>query len=105
MNTMKLKTPIILCVTGGGGQIAYSLLPSLLSGSVFGEDQPLILHLLDIPPAKTMLEGVQMELEDLAYPLYAGSVCTSDAMEAFRGAVRARPVRVSVHPAHHKSQS
>jgi len=78
--------PIVVCVTGAGGQIAYSLLPTLLSGSVFGEDQPLMLHLLDIPPSVPMLSGVKMELEDLAYPLYAGSVCTTDAMEAFKDA-------------------
>jgi len=81
-----MKAPIIVCVTGGGGQIAYSLLPSLLSGSVFGEDQPLMLHLLDIPPSIPMLSGVKMELEDLAYPLYAGSVCTTDPNEAFKDA-------------------
>jgi len=81
----KVKDPITVCVTGGG-QIAYSLLPSLLSGSVFGLDQPIILNLLDIPPAMTMLNGVKMELEDLAYPLYAGCMCSDDPMVAFKGA-------------------
>jgi len=81
-----MKDPITMCVTGGGGQIAYSLLPSLCSGSVFGDDQPVILSLLDIPPAMTMLSGVKMELEDLAFPLYAGAVCTDDPMVAFKDA-------------------
>jgi malate dehydrogenase len=80
------KAPITVCVTGGGGQIAYSLLPSLVNGSVFGPDQPVILHLLDIPPAMAMLDGVRMELEDLAYPLYVKALCTADANAAFAGA-------------------
>jgi len=82
----KMKTPINVCVTGGGGQIAYSLLPSLVSGSVFGSDQPIVLNLLDIPPAMTMLSGVKMELEDLAYPLYAGCHCSDDPTIAFKDA-------------------
>jgi len=81
-----MKSPIKVAVTGGAGQIAYSLLPQLLNGSVFGTDQPIFLGLLDIPPAMTMLSGVIMELEDLSYPLYAGSVGTSDAAEAFKDA-------------------
>jgi malate dehydrogenase len=64
---MAMKSPIRVAVTGGAGQIAYSLLPQLLSGSVFGADQPVFLSLLDIPPAMTMLAGVIMELEDRAY--------------------------------------
>ena len=71
-------------ITGGAGQIAYSLLPPLASGSVFGMDQPVILHLLDIPPAQTALGGVVMELEDLAYPLLAGVLGTTDPDEAFK---------------------
>ena len=71
-------------ITGGAGQIAYSLLPPLASGAVFGMDQPVILHLLDIPPAITALGGVVMELEDLAYPLLAGVLGTTDPDEAFK---------------------
>mmetsp|Transcript_3108 Transcript_3108/g.9813 ORF Transcript_3108/g.9813 Transcript_3108/m.9813 type:complete len:328 (-) Transcript_3108:373-1356(-) len=81
-----MKDPITIVVTGGAGQIAYSLLPPLASGSVFGNDQPVKLHLLDIPPAQTALEGVKMELEDLAYPLLAGVVGTDDPALAFKGA-------------------
>jgi len=72
-------------VTGAAGQISYSLLPSIASGSVFGLDQPVIFHLLDLPMAQTALGGVEMELQDLAYPLIAGIVCTDDPSVAFRG--------------------
>jgi malate dehydrogenase len=78
------KAPVKVVITGGAGQIAYSLLPSLASGSVFGTDQPVVLHLLDIPPAREMLGGVVMELEDLAYPLLAGVVATTDPNEGFK---------------------
>ena len=71
-------------ITGSAGQIAYSLLPPICSGSVFGMDQPVILQLLDIPPAITALGGVVMEIEDLAYPLVAGVVATTDPDEAFK---------------------
>lgn len=78
------KEPVKIVITGGAGQIAYSLLPPLASGAVFGMDQPVILHLLDIPPAITALGGVVMELEDLAYPLLAGVLGTTDPDEAFK---------------------
>lgn len=73
-----------IVITGSAGQIAYSLLPPICSGSVFGMDQPVILQLLDIPPAITALGGVVMEIEDLAYPLVAGVVATTDPDEAFK---------------------
>lgn len=81
-----MKAPIKVSVTGGAGQIAYSLLPSLLSGSVFGADQPVFLQLLDIPPAMVALEGVIMEMQDLREPLYAGAIGTSDPEVAFKDA-------------------
>lgn len=59
-------------VTGAAGQIAYSLLYQLASGSVFGENQPINLRLLDIAPMMGVLKGVVMELEDLALPLLRG---------------------------------
>jgi len=80
------KPPIIVAVTGGGGQIAYSLLPNLVSGNVFGHDQPVKLSLLDVRPAMTMLDGVKMEMEDLAYPLCAGCTCTDDPAVCFADA-------------------
>jgi hypothetical protein len=61
-------------VTGAAGQIAYSLLPMIGAGLMFGESQPVILHLLDIPPAEKALGGVVMELEDCAFPLLHGIV-------------------------------
>ena len=54
------------------GQIGYALAPSVARGAMLGPDQPVILHLLDIPPAATSLEGVKMELIDAAFPLLKG---------------------------------
>uniref|UniRef100_A0A7S0LG24 Malate dehydrogenase n=1 Tax=Coccolithus braarudii TaxID=221442 RepID=A0A7S0LG24_9EUKA len=78
--------PIKIVITGGAGQIAYSLIPPLCSGIVFGADQPVIISLLDITPAMAMLAGVVMEVEDLAYPLVAGVSGTDDPMVAFKDA-------------------
>ena len=54
--------PVTVVITGAAGQIAYSLLPGLASGSVFGPDTPVKLHLLDIAPAQQMLSGAQPHL-------------------------------------------
>lgn len=64
--------PINVVVTGAAGQIAYSLLYQLAAGSVFGANQPVNLRLLDIPVMMKVLDGVVMELEDLAIPLLRG---------------------------------
>ena len=64
-----MKTPITVTVTGAAGQIAYSLLFRIASGSMLGPDQPINLRLLEIPPAMNALEGVVMELRDAAFPL------------------------------------
>ena len=61
-----MKTPITVTVTGAAGQIAYSLLFRIASGSMLGPDQPINLRLLEIPPAMNALEGVVMELRDAA---------------------------------------
>jgi malate dehydrogenase (NAD) (EC 1.1.1.37) len=66
-----MKTPIDIAVTGAAGQISYSLLFRLASGELFGLDQPIVLRLLEITPALERLHGVQMELNDCAYPLVA----------------------------------
>lgn len=66
------KGPIKVLITGSAGQIAYSLIPIVARGDVFGKDQPIILHLLDIPPMKTVLDGVVMEIEDCSFPLLRG---------------------------------
>jgi len=81
-----MSKPLTVCVTGAAGQIGYSLLYTLASGYVFGESQPVILHLLDIAPAMEALGGVKMELEDCALSLLHGVVCTDDPMVAFKGA-------------------
>ncbi len=80
-----MKEPLRIAVTGGAGQIGYSLLPRLASGQVFGPDQPVILHLIEIEPALKALEGVVMELHDCAFPLLHGIVATADLDEGFRG--------------------
>jgi len=77
------KSPVRVAVTGAAGQIGYSLLFRIANGDMLGPDQPLILHLLEIPPALGALRGVVMELEDCAFPLLAGVVQTDDAGEAF----------------------
>jgi len=81
---MAENTPIKVCVTGGAGQIAYSLLLQIASGRVFGPDQPVILHLLDIEMCLEKLQGVVMELEDLALSLVRGVVATADPMVGFK---------------------
>jgi malate dehydrogenase len=79
-----MKSPIKVAVTGAAGQIGYSLLFRVASGEMFGADQPIILHLLEIPPALGALEGVVMELHDCAFPLLQTIVPTSDLDEGFR---------------------
>ncbi|MEY3511537.1 MAG: hypothetical protein RL486_202 [Actinomycetota bacterium] len=78
-----MKTPVRVAVTGAAGQIGYSLLFRIASGQMLGEDQPVILQLLDITPAMDVLKGVAMELEDCAFPLLSDIVRTDDPSEAF----------------------
>jgi malate dehydrogenase len=80
-----MKPTIKVAITGGAGQIAYSLLPRIASGSMFGLDQPVELHLIEIPAALAPLEGVVMELQDCAFPLLRNVIATSDLDEGFRG--------------------
>ncbi len=77
---------VSVAVTGAAGQIGYSLLYRIAAGEMFGSDVPVRLQLLELPAALPALEGVRMELDDCAFPLLAGTVVTSDADEAFRGA-------------------
>jgi malate dehydrogenase len=81
------KAPIRIAVTGAAGQIGYSLLFRIASGAAFGPEQPVILHLIEIPDEKAMaaLAGVCMELDDCAFPLLKGLAPTSDLNEGFRG--------------------
>ena len=81
MNT----TPLRVAVTGAAGQIGYSLLFRIASGDMFGPNQPVILHLIEIEPALPALQGVVMELDDCAFPLLKGVVPTANLEEGFRG--------------------
>jgi malate dehydrogenase len=79
------KPPVRVAITGAAGQIGYSLVFRVAAGDMLGPDQPVILHLLEIPPAMGALAGVCMELEDCAFPLLAGVVPTDDPGRAFEG--------------------
>jgi malate dehydrogenase len=80
-----MKKNIRVAVTGAAGQIGYSLLPRIASGQVFGEDQPVVLQLIEIEPALPTLQGVAMELQDGAFPLLEGIETTSDLDRGFSG--------------------
>jgi malate dehydrogenase len=82
---MSAQTPARVLVTGAAGQIAYSLVFMVARGDMLGPNQPVVLHLLDIPQMTEQLQGVVMELEDCALPLLAGVVATTDVKEAFTG--------------------
>ena len=81
-----MKQPLRVTVTGAAGQICYSLLFRIASGALCGKDQPVILQMLEITPALGVLKAVEMELNDCAFPLLAGTVCTDDPRVAFEGA-------------------
>ena len=90
------KPPIRVAVTGAAGQIGYSLLFRIASGEMLGNDQPVILQMLDLPQAQKACQGVIMELDDCAFPLLAGAFATDDPNVAFKDAdicllVGARP--------------
>jgi malate dehydrogenase len=80
-----MKSPVKVAVTGAAGQIGYSLLFRIASGSMLGADRPLELRLIEIPSALKALEGVVMELADCAFPLVTSMVPTTDLDEGFRG--------------------
>lgn len=77
-------TPIRVAVTGAAGAIGYSILFRIASGEVFGPNQPVIIHLIDIEPALPKLQGVVMELEDCAFATLKGVVATANMDEGFR---------------------
>lgn len=79
-----MKTPVRVAVTGAAGQISYAVIFRIASGDMLGKDQPVILQLLEIPPAMDALKGVVMELNDCAFPLVAGVVPTDDPNVAFK---------------------
>jgi len=80
-----MKQPVRVTVTGAAGQISYALLFRIASGAMLGQDQPVILQLLEIPPAMGALEGVVMELNDCAFPLLQDIVISDDPEVAFEG--------------------
>ena len=67
-----MTDPIRVAVTGAAGNIGYALIFRIASGQMFGPDQPVILQLVEIPPVLSALDGVEMELEDCAFPTLAG---------------------------------
>ncbi len=78
------KQPLRVAVTGAAGQIGYSLLFRIAAGDMLGKDQPVILQLIDIPPAMKAVEGVIMELDDCAFPLLAGAEASDDPKVGFK---------------------
>jgi malate dehydrogenase len=80
---MAMTTPVRVAITGAAGQIGYSLLFRIASGTMLGPDTPVALQLLEITPALGALEGVKMELDDGAFPLLDSITCTDDANVAF----------------------
>jgi malate dehydrogenase len=79
-----MKTPVRVAITGAAGQISYSIIFRIASGDMLGKDQPVIMQLLEIPPAMGALNGVVMELNDCAFPLVAGIIPTDDPNVAFQ---------------------
>src|SRR4051812_34919007 len=73
-------------VSGGAGQIAYSLIFRLAAGELFGREQPIALQLLETPTSLEVLRGVVMELEDCAFPLLKEIKIGTDPREVFKGA-------------------
>ncbi|MBZ0328752.1 malate dehydrogenase [Halomonas sp. ANAO-440] len=91
-----MKDPVRIAITGGAGQISYSLIFRIAAGDMLGPDQPVILQLLEITPAMDALNGVVMEVNDCAFPLVQDIVATDDPNVAFKDAdfallVGARP--------------
>jgi len=78
-------SPVRVAVTGAAGQIGYSLVFRVASGQLLGPDQPVVLQLLEIPPAMGALEGVAMELDDCAFGLLSGIELTDRPETAFDG--------------------
>ena len=80
-----MNQPVRVAVTGAAGQIAYSLIFRIASGDLLGKDQPVILHLLDIPDMLEKLKGTVMEVDDCAFPLVRGVLASGRPEEAFEG--------------------
>ena len=81
-----MKAPVTVTITGAAGQLGYALVFRVASGAMLGPDQPMVLKLLEIPPAMGALNGVIMEIDDCAFPLVQRIVPTDDPNTAFEGA-------------------
>lgn len=81
-----MKAPVKVAVTGGSGQISYSLLTRIASGGLFGPDQPIKLGILDLPQMQGALGGVVMELDDCAFPTLVDLVASDQPEHAFKDA-------------------
>lgn len=80
-----MKKPVHIAITGAAGQIGYALAFRIASGAMFGPDTPVVLHLIEIAPALSALDGLIMELEDCAFPLLHGVIATADLKTGFNG--------------------
>lgn len=82
-----MKKPVKVAITGAAGQIAYSLIFRVASGSLLGPDQPVILQLLEVPVPEVLekLKGTVMEVDDCAFPLVHSVEIHSDPMSGFEG--------------------
>jgi len=81
-----MKKPITVAITGASGNIGYAIVFRIAAGDLFGPDQPVNLHLIEIEPALLALRGVEMELRDCAFPTMNNLVATSDLAEGFSDA-------------------
>ena len=76
-----MTKPIRVAITGAAGNIGYQLAFRIASGQLLGEDTPVILQLIEIPPAMKALEGVVMELNDCAFPSLVGIETADDPVK------------------------
>ena len=81
-----MNEPVRVAVTGAAGQIGYQLCFRIAAGDMLGPNQPVILQLIEIPPAMDALRGVAMELDDAAFPLLYDIVTTDDLAVGFADA-------------------
>ena len=78
-----MKSAVRIAITGAAGNIGYAAAFRVAAGNMLGSDQPVILQLIEIPPALDALKGVEMELRDCAFPLLEDIICTSDVNVGF----------------------
>lgn len=78
-----MKSPVRVAITGAAGNIGYAMAFRIAAGDMLGPDQPVILQLLEIPPAMDALQGVVMEINDCAFPLVQDITATADINEGF----------------------